>query len=96
MCDCANLNYTDEWGCPLPVTGYPPSYEQGYLPLAGGCAILASLEAAPAISELRVENAASARCGKKVARISFLSDPILRTLYAPFIPELQGQGMCGK
>lgn len=96
MCDCASLNYTDEWGCPLPPTSYPPSYEHGYLPLAGGCAILASLDTAPVRGELRVENTERQQDGEKVAWSSYLRDPMLRMLYAPFIPELQGQGMCGK
>jgi hypothetical protein len=96
MCDCADLNYTDEWGYPRPPTGYPPSYEQGYLPLAAGCAIFASLDAAPAGSEQRVEIAERAQDGKKVALTGYLRDPMLRAMYAPFIPELQGQGMCGK
>ena len=96
MCDCAILNYTDEWGCPLPPTSYPPSYEHGYLSLAGGCAILASLDVAPAPGESRVENVRQALQGEKVAYNSYLRDPMLRRQYAPFIPELQGQVMCGK
>lgn len=96
MCDCANFSYTDEWGYPQLPAGYPPSYEHGYLPLARGCAIFASLDVAPAISELRVETAGNAQSGVKVALTAYLRDPNLRMQYAPFIPELQALGICGK
>ena len=96
MCECAGFNYTDECSYPQLPTGYPQSYEREYLPPGGRCGIFAILDAAHAMKNPRVEMCEQAPARYKVAGLSHLRDPDLRAQYAPFIPELQGQGVCGR
>lgn len=96
MCECAGINYTDEYGYPQLPNGYPQTYEQGYLPLAGGCGILSTLEALPAVGATRVEWSGYAVEGDEVRGMAHLRDPKLRAIYAPFISGFQGQAVCGR
>lgn len=96
MCECASISYTDEYGYPQIPQGYPQSYEQGYLPLAGGCGILSTLEAIPGTGAKRVERNGYSSEGDKVRCMPHLRDPKLREIYAPFILGFQGQAVCGR
>jgi hypothetical protein len=96
MCECANLNYTDDNIYPRLPNGYPQSYEQGYLPLAGGCGILTTLEVEPANGFERVELSGRFSDGDEVGCMAHLRDPELRELYAPYISGFQGQAVCGR
>lgn len=98
MCESCDDAYTLEYIYQPQIRGYPQSCPQRPLQPAAGCGILVPLAVDTASCRKgKVEMQEKPRvCAPAVEGISFLKDPHLREIYAPYIRDLQAIGLCGR
>jgi hypothetical protein len=98
-CGCGD-DYTPEWFYPPSSGGYPQTCPQSPLQRAAGCGMVSATPRTALVSGVAKEEVEmdGSWLAREVVAVGtrFLKDPGLREIYAPYIPELRAEALCGR